>query len=87
MNLWILLAIAGFVRSENSRSETRTIAESLVTYVKYFEKPFLEETEKFYRLKSITFLEKNPVMDYVREVTNSIFFGSDLRIVFRSINI
>ena len=74
MNALILLVVAGFVRSERNHGETRTITESLATYVKYFEKPFLEETEKFYILESTVFLEKNPVMDYVRKVKNSILW-------------
>lgn len=91
MNALILLVVAGFVRSEKNHGDVRTIAESLATYVKYFEKPFLEETEKFYTLESATFLDKNPVMDYVRKVMTLIlvFLGSGIMscVFFRSINV
>lgn len=70
-NVFLLLAVAGFVKSEKSNGSNRTIGESLVTYVEYFEKQFLQETEQFYKLESATFLAQNSVNDYIKKVNST----------------
>ena len=55
----------------------RTQAATSNIYKKYFEKQFLQETEKFYRHEAVTFLEVNSVTEYIKQV---LFCFSQIRI-------
>ncbi|KAK4470995.1 hypothetical protein MN116_006497 [Schistosoma mekongi] len=46
-------------------SDTRT---NLSVYQDYFERPFLTETERYYRLESAQFLQSNTVPEYLQKV-------------------
>lgn len=67
----LILASAGSTKSgENNQS----ISASLKTYIDYFEKQFLQETEQFYQLESKDYMEKNSTNDYIKKVILEIPF-------------
>lgn len=51
----------GLDESDNNKS-------TLDVYKEYFEKPFLEETGKYYARESQTFLADNTVVEYMKKV-------------------
>jgi cullin 1 len=59
---------AGFIKFQTNNTRVQTIDESLTTYRKYFEQPFLQETEQFYKLESNEFFAKNSINDYIKKV-------------------
>ncbi|CAF1361014.1 unnamed protein product, partial [Rotaria sordida] len=58
----------GFIESSSvpNNSHQRT-SEALTIYKHYFEDPFLQETERFYRLKADTFVD-NSIIEYLKKV-------------------
>jgi cullin 1 len=65
-------ASAGFIRSERNDADSRSLSASLATYVNYFEKQFLQETEQFYKLESTNFIENNSIIAYMKKITQRI---------------
>jgi cullin 1 len=61
----IKLAIESFVTL--GLDEHDASRSSLDVYVKYFEEPFVEATEKFYKEESARHLAENPVTDYMKK--------------------
>jgi hypothetical protein len=70
----LILASAGFTKSEENNTNNRLISASLKTYIDYFEKQFLQETEQFYQLESKDYMEKNSTNDYIKKVILEIPF-------------
>ncbi|CAF4095079.1 unnamed protein product [Adineta steineri] len=64
---------AGFTEDDRKNKNYKTtITPSLSTYVEYFEKPFIKETEEYYLLESNNYLEKNSINDYIKKVSERL---------------
>ncbi|CAF3741694.1 unnamed protein product [Rotaria sp. Silwood1] len=59
----------GVVEDTSTQCNTHQITSPTLTiYKDYFEIPFLEETEQFYRLEAATFLTHNSVTEYLKKI-------------------
>ncbi|CAF4415805.1 unnamed protein product, partial [Rotaria sp. Silwood2] len=55
-----------------SDNNHHTTSPALTIYKDYFEIPFLQQTEQFYRLEAATFLLHNSVTEYLRKVAQRL---------------
>ncbi|CAF1119298.1 unnamed protein product [Adineta ricciae] len=59
---------AGFTEEDRANKQSRTrVVTSLEIYQNYIEKPFLENTDLFYKIKSEEYLVGNSALDYVKK--------------------
>ncbi|CAF0885125.1 unnamed protein product [Adineta ricciae] len=64
---------AGFTEEDRANKQSRTrVVTSLEIYQNYIEKPFLENTDLFYKIKSEEYLVGNSALDYVKKA-NELF--------------
>ncbi|CAF0832795.1 unnamed protein product [Adineta steineri] len=64
---------AGFTEDDRKNKNYKTtITPSLSTYVEYFEKPFIKETEQYYLHESNNYLEKNSINSYIKKVSERL---------------
>ncbi|CAF0884067.1 unnamed protein product [Adineta ricciae] len=64
---------AGFTEEDRANNQSRLrIVASLEIYRDYIEKPFLENTSLFYKIKSEEYLAENSVLDYIKKA-NELF--------------
>lgn len=58
--------------------KSNTKAASLDVYQEFFEKPFIQATESFYKGESETFISNNPVTEYMKKVFFALTVGGKL---------
>ncbi|CAF3561870.1 unnamed protein product [Adineta steineri] len=64
---------AGFTEDERkNKNHKTTITPSLSTYVEYFEKQFIKETEEYYRVESQNYIDGNSINDYIKKVSERL---------------
>jgi hypothetical protein len=51
---------------------TQDATSILTIYQKFFETPFLQDTEQFYRLEATNFLHQNSVTEYLKKVAQRL---------------
>lgn len=67
--LWKILVELGFAENSSGTSSNNPITlPTLAIYKEYFEQPFLQDTEQFYRLEAANFLVHNSVTEYLKKV-------------------
>ncbi|CAF0832811.1 unnamed protein product [Adineta steineri] len=64
---------AGFTEDERKDKKHQiSISPLLSTYIEYFEKPFIAETEQYYLHESNNYLEKNSINSYIKKASERL---------------
>ncbi|CAF0962912.1 unnamed protein product [Adineta steineri] len=64
---------AGFTEDERKDKKHQiSISPLLSTYIEYFEKPFIKETEQYYLHESNNYLEKNSINSYIKKASERL---------------